>query len=186
VKFTRRHARALATGAAATAAYLAGAKLSDTRAVRGGALLTLAMTALVGAAQASATAKTTKKRLDTHIAATAAAVHFINSGGTVGGPITCGSLSASSVSTGGGTISTSGGNITCGAITTSGQISMGGNLVMNTHDAFTFGHITANQIGPGSDRAALGGQPFTAAGLNAVQARADYLLAQLENAGICY
>jgi hypothetical protein len=181
VKLTRRHARALATGAAATAAYLAGAKLSDSRAVRGGTLLTLAMTAMVGAAQASAAAKQANKRIDAHVAATAAAVHFINNGGTVGGPITCTSLA-----TGGGSITTSGGNITCGAITTSGQISMGGNLVMNTHDAFTFGHITANQIGPGSDRAALGGQPFTAAGLNAVQARADYLLAQLENAGICY
>ena len=70
MKLTRRHARALATGAAATAAYLAGAKLSDSRVIRGGTLLTLAMTALVGAAQASATAKTTKKRLDQHIADT--------------------------------------------------------------------------------------------------------------------
>jgi hypothetical protein len=76
VKFTRRHARALAAGAATTAAYLAGARATDSRAVRGGALLTLAMTALVGAAQASAVAKTTKKRLDTHVAATAGAVHL--------------------------------------------------------------------------------------------------------------
>jgi hypothetical protein len=102
----------------------------------------------------------------------------MNSGGTVGGPITCTSLN-----TGGGSINTSGGNISCGQLTTgSSGISMGGNLVMNTHDAFTFGHLTANQIGPGSDRSPLG----AGATLAQVQARCDYLLAQLENAGICY
>jgi hypothetical protein len=85
VKFTRRHARALAAGAATTAAYLAGARLTDSRAIRGTSLLLLAVTATVGAAQASAVAKTTKKRLDQHIADTADAVHFINHGGTVGG-----------------------------------------------------------------------------------------------------
>ena len=82
MKFTRRHARALATGAAATAAYLAGAKLSDSRAVRGGTLLMLAMTATVGAAQASALAKRTSKRMDDHVAATANAVHLYNAHGT--------------------------------------------------------------------------------------------------------
>jgi len=112
-------------------------------------------------------------------------VHFMNSGGTVGGPITCASLNTSggSVSTGGGAINTSGGNISCGQLTTGASgISMGGSLVMNNHDAFTFGHITANQIGPGGDRAALG----AGATLAQVQARCDFLLAQLENAGICY
>jgi len=183
VKLTRRHARALATGAAATAAYLAGAKLSDTRAVRGGTLLLLGVVATLGAQAASPQARTLKKRLDTHVAATAAAVHFINSGGTVGGPITCGALSASSVATGGGAITTSGGNITCNTLTTgSGGISMGGTLTMNLNQAFTFSHITANQIGPGGDRAALG----AGATLAQVQARCDFLLAQLENAGICY
>ena len=176
MKFTRRHVRALAAGAATTAAYLAGAKLTDSRAVRGGSLLLLAMTATAVTAQASAVAKTTKKRVDQLYSDIQPAVHFINHGGTVSGAITCTSLS-----TGGGTISSSGGNVTCGGITC-GTISMGGNLTMNLHDAFTFGHITANQIGPGSDRAALG----AGATLAQVQARCDYLLAQLEGAGICY
>lgn len=180
MKFTRRHARALAAGAATTAAYLAGAKLTDSRAARGASLLALALTATVSAQQASAVAKTTKKRLDSHIAATADAVHFVAHGGTIPGAVT-----VSSLSTGGGSINTGGGTISSGGITC-GTISMGGTLTMNLHDAFTFGHITANQIGPGSDRAALGGQPFTAAGLNAVQARCDYLLSQLEGANICY
>jgi hypothetical protein len=82
VKLTRRHARALATGAAATAAYLAGAKLSDSRVIRAGTLLTLALTATVSAQQASALAKTTKKRLDQHVADTANAVHLYNAHGT--------------------------------------------------------------------------------------------------------
>ena len=176
MKLTRRHARALATGAAATAAYLAGAKLSDSRVIRAGTLLTLALTATVSAQQASAVAKTTKKRLDQHIADTADAVHFINHGGTVSGPITCTSLA-----TGGGSINTSGGSVTTGPITC-GTISMGGTLTMNLHDAFTFGHITANQIGPGGDRALLG----AGATLAQVQARCDFLLQQLEGANICY
>ena len=181
MKLTRRHARALATGAAATAAYLAGAKLSDTRVIRAGSLLALALTATVSAQQASAVAKTTKKRLDQHIANTADAVHFINHGGTISGPITCGALDASSVTTGGGSINTSGGSVTTGPITC-GTISMGGTLTMNLHDAFTFGHITANQIGPGGDRALLG----AGATLAQVQARCDFLLQQLEGANICY
>jgi hypothetical protein len=180
VKFTRRHARALAAGAATTAAYLAAGRAAGSRPVRATGLLLLATTAIAGV-QASAVAKTTKKRLDQHVSDTAAAVHFMNSGGTVGGPITCGSLSASSVSTGGGSINTSGGTISSGGITC-GTISMGGNLTMNLHDAFTFGHITANQIGPGGDRAALG----SGATLAQVQARCDFLLAQLEGANICY
>jgi hypothetical protein len=171
VKLTRRHARALATGAAATAAYLAGAKLSDSRVIRAGSLLVLALTATVSAQQASTVARTTKKRLDQHITDTADAVHFVAHGGTIPGAVT-----VSSLSTGGGSVSTSGGNITCGAITTSGT------LVMNLHDAFTFGHITANQIGPGGDRTALG----AGATLAQVQARCDFLLAQLEGANICY
>lgn len=186
MKFTRRHARALAAGAATTAAYLAGAKLTDSRAVRGASLLALALTATVSAQQASAVAKTTKKRLDTHIAATAAAVNFVANGGTVGGAITCGG-----VSTGGGSINTSGGNLTVGAITTSGQISMGGTLVMNLNDAFTFGHITANQIGPGGTRTNLGSFTVTTIGqaqtaINALQARSDFHNGQLNNANIDY
>jgi hypothetical protein len=180
VKFTRRHARALATGAAATAAYLAGAKVSDSRAVRGGALLTLAALATIGAQQASATANTTKKRLDQHIADAAGAIHFVNHGGTVSGTIAC-----SGLTTGGGSVNTSGGSISSGSISCGG-ISMGGALTMNNNTAGTFSHITASQIGPGSDRAALGAQTFNAGGLNNVQARCDYLLAQLEGANICY
>jgi len=176
VKLTRRHARALATGAAATAAYLAGAKLSDTRAVRGGALLALALTATVSAQQASAIAKTTKKRLDQHIADAAGAIHFVNHGGTVSGPITCTSLA-----TGGGSVNTSGGSISSGSISCGG-ISMGGALTMNNNTGGTFSHITASQIGPGGDRALLG----AGATLAQVQARCDFLLQQLEGANICY
>ena len=82
MKFTRTHARAIAAGAATTALYLAGGKVTGSRAVRGGSLLLLAMTATVGAAQASAVAKTTKKRLDTHIGATAGAVSLNSAHGT--------------------------------------------------------------------------------------------------------
>jgi hypothetical protein len=175
VKFTRRHARALAAGAATTAAYLAGAKVTGSRAVRGGTLLMLAATAIAGV-QASAIAKTTKKRLDTHVAATAAAVNFVANGGTVGGSITC-----SGVSTGGGSVNTSGGSISSGSISCGG-ISMGGALTMNNNTGGTFSHITASQIGPGGDRTALG----AGATLAQVQARCDFLLAQLEGANVCY
>jgi hypothetical protein len=186
VKFTRRHARALATGAAATAAYLAGAKLSDTRAVRGGALLTLAMTALVGAAQASATAKTTKKRLDTHIAATAAAVHFINSGGTIGGSVTVsGVLTATSglatsgagITTSGGAVNAGTGTVTCGAINASGtctldHIVMNGNINMSGNNCNTAnGYVMSGA----PHRANLGTVAFNAAGLQSVADRCDFI-----------
>src|SRR5262249_54091645 len=71
-----------AAGAATTAAYLAGAKLTDSRVIRGGTLMLLASVAVVGAQQASAVAKTTKKRLDQHVSDTANAVHLYNSHGT--------------------------------------------------------------------------------------------------------
>jgi hypothetical protein len=76
VKLTRRHARALAAGAATTAAYLAAGRASGSRPVRVSGLLLLA-TVATASVQASAVAKTTKKRLDIHIGATAAAVHFV-------------------------------------------------------------------------------------------------------------
>ena len=82
MKLTRRHARALATGAAATAAYLAGAKLSDSRVIRSGSLLALALTATVSAQQASAIAKTNKKRIDSLVGAVSGAVHLNNAHGT--------------------------------------------------------------------------------------------------------
>ena len=82
MKLTRRHARALATGAAATAAYLAGAKLSDSRVIRAGSLLALALTATVSAQQASAIAKTNKKRIDSLVGAVSGAVHLNNAHGT--------------------------------------------------------------------------------------------------------
>jgi len=176
VKLTRRHARALATGAAATAAYLAGAKLSDSRVIRAGSLLALALTATVSAQQASAIAKTTKKRVDQLYSDVSGAVHFVNHGGTVSGPITCTSLA-----TGGGSVNTSGGSISSGSISCGG-ISMGGALTMNNNTGGTFSHITASQIGPGGDRALLG----AGATLAQVQARCDFLLQQLEGANICY
>ena len=82
MKPTRRHARALATGAAATAAYLAGAKLSDSRVLRAGSLLTLALTATVSAQQASALAKRSSKRIDSLVGAVSGAVHLNNLHGT--------------------------------------------------------------------------------------------------------
>ena len=82
MKLTRRHARALATGAAATAAYLAGAKLSDSRVIRAGSLLALALTATVSAQQASAIAKTNKKRIDSLVGSVSGAVHLNNAHGT--------------------------------------------------------------------------------------------------------
>jgi hypothetical protein len=187
VKFTRRHARALAAGAATTAAYLAAGRAAGSTPVRAAGraagstpvraagLLLLATTALAGV-QASAIAKTTKKRLDQHIADTQPAVHFINHGGTVSGAITC-----SGVSTGGGSVNTSGGSISSGSISCGG-ISMGGALTMNNNTGGTFSHITASQIGPGGDRALLG----AGATLAQVQARCDFLLQQLEGANVCY
>ena len=82
MKLTRRHARALATGAATTAAYLAGAKLSDSRVIRAGSLLALALTATVSAQQASAIAKTNKKRIDSLVGSVSGAVHLNNAHGT--------------------------------------------------------------------------------------------------------
>ncbi len=183
MKFTRRHARALAAGAATTAAYLAGAKLTGSRYVRGSALLLLGAIATVGVQTASTQERTLKRRVDQLYSDVQPAVHFINHGGTISGAVT-----VSSLSTGGGTISTSGGSISCGGltassqITASGGISMGNSLIMNLNQAFTFSHITANQIGPGGDRALLG----SGATLAQVQARCDFLLQQLEGAGICY
>ena len=183
MRITRRHARALAAGAATTAAYLAGAKLTDSRAIRGGSLLLLAMTATVGAAQASAVAKTTKKRLDQHIADTAGAVHFVAHGGTVGGAVTVsGSLSASSLSTGGGSITTSGGNlsmgtgdITCQDITATGGtgstfghiVMSGGNINLSGNNCNT---ASAYVVSGAPHRADLG----AGATLAQVQARCDF------------
>ena len=82
MKLTRRHARSLATGAAATAAYLAGAKLSDSRVLRAGSLLTLALTATVSAQQASALAKRSSKRIDSLVGSVSGAVHLNNLHGT--------------------------------------------------------------------------------------------------------
>ena len=82
MKFTRRHARALAAGAATTAAYLAGAKLTDSRYVRGGSLLLLGVIGTLGVQATSAQSRTLKTRLDAHVAATAGAVHLNGTYGT--------------------------------------------------------------------------------------------------------
>ena len=76
MRFTRRHARALAAGAATTAACLAGAKLTDSRYIRGGSLLLLGVVATLGAQATSAQSRTLKTRLDAHVSATAGAVHL--------------------------------------------------------------------------------------------------------------
>lgn len=185
MRFTRRHARALAAGAATTAAYLAGARLTGSRAVRGGSLLLLALTATVGAAQASAVAKTTKKRLDQHIADTAAAVHFVAHGGTVSGAITCTTLTATSgVATSGAGITTSGGavnagtgTLTAGAITASGtctldHIVMNGNINMSGNNCNTAnGYVMSGA----PHRANLGTMTFNLANLQAVADRCDFI-----------
>lgn len=60
--------------------------------------------------------------------------------------------------------------------------SHGGSLVMNNNNGFTFGHITSNQIGPGTTRANLGGT----ATLAQLTARSDYHNGVLQGANICY
>jgi hypothetical protein len=193
VKLTRRHARALATGAAATAAYLAGAKLSDSRVIRAGTLLTLALTATVSAQQASSLAKTNKKRLDQHIADASAAIHFVSHGGTIGGAVTVsGSLSASSLATGGGSITTSGGNlsmgtgdITCQDITATGGtgstfghiVMSGGNINLSGNNCNT---ASAYVISGAPHRADLG----AGATLAQVQARCDFFNDTLISEGL--
>ena len=82
MKFTRRHARALATGAAATAAYLAGAKCPTRGPYAAGRCSCSAPSPPSARRHASATAKTTAKRMDAHVAATAGAVHLNNIHGT--------------------------------------------------------------------------------------------------------
>lgn len=174
MRFTRRHARALAAGAATTAAYLAGAKVTGSRAVRGSSLLLLALTATVGAAQASAVAKTTKKRLDQHIADVQPAIHFINHGGTISGAITCSGLSTGggSVTTSGGAVNAGTGALTIGAITASGtctldHIVMNGNINMSGNNVNT---ATAYVVSGAPHRADLG----AGATLAQVQARCDF------------
>jgi hypothetical protein len=81
VKFTRRHARALAAGAATTAACLAAGRAAGSTPVRATGLLLLATTAIAGV-QASALAKRNSKRMDAQVAATAGAVHLNNIHGT--------------------------------------------------------------------------------------------------------
>lgn len=82
MRITRRHARALAAGAATTAAYLAGAKLTDSRAIRGGSLLLLGVIGMLGAQATSAQSRTLKTRLDAHVSATSGAVALNASHGT--------------------------------------------------------------------------------------------------------
>jgi hypothetical protein len=82
VKLTRTHARALATGAATTVLYLAGSKAAASPRVKVGSLFLLAATAVVGL-QPISQDRNTKKRLESHIAATSAAVHFVATNGSV-------------------------------------------------------------------------------------------------------
>ncbi len=92
--------------------------------------------------------------------------------------------------TGGGNIDMNGNNIvnasTIGgggsAVALPDGSSHGNSLIMNGNNAFTFGHITSNQIGPGGNRTGLGGT----ATLAQLTARCDFLLAQLQNCGVCY
>ena len=192
MKLTRRHARALAAGAATTAAYLAGAKVSDSRAIRGGSLLLLALAATAAAAQASAAAKQANKRIDAHVAATAAAVHFISNGGTIGGAIVCSGLTSSGtinangglatsgagITTSGGAVNAGAGTMTCGSINSSGtgtfaHITMsGGNINLNGNNCNT---ANGYFVSGAPHRANLGTVTFNAAGLQSVADRADFI-----------
>ena len=192
MKFTRRHARALATGAAATAAYLAGAKLSDTRAVRGGSLLLLGVVATLGAQAASPQARTAHKRIDKLVNDVSGAVHFVNNGGTVGGAITCSGLTSSGtvnannglatsgagITTSGGAVNAGAGTMTCGSINSSGtgtfaHITMsGGNINLNGNNCNT---ANGYFVSGAPHRANLGTVTFNAAGLQSVADRADFI-----------
>jgi len=191
VKLTRRHARALAAGAATTAAYLAGAKVSDSRAIRGGSLLLLALAATAAAAQASAAAKQANKRIDQHVADTAAAVHFVAHGGTVSGAITCSGLTSSGtinangglatsgagITTSGGAVNAGTGTVTCGAITASGtctldHIVMNGNINLSGNNCNT---ANGYFVSGAPHRANLGTVTFNSAGLQSVADRADFI-----------
>jgi hypothetical protein len=189
VKFTRRHARALAAGAATTAAYLAAGRAAGSTPVRATGLLLLATTAIAGV-QASAVAKTTKKRLDQHVADTAAAVHFVAHGGTVGGAVTVsGSLTATgglltsgaAITTSGGNLSMGSGDITCQDITATGGtgstfghiVMSGGNINMGGNNCNTG---SAYVVSGAPHRANLGSVAFTSAGLQSVADRDDFIL----------
>ena len=191
MKLTRRHARALAAGAATTAAYLAGAKVSDSRAIRGGSLLLLALAATAAAAQASAAAKQANKRIDAHVAATAAAVHFISNGGTIGGAIVCSGLTSSGtinannglatsgagITTSGGAVNAGAGTVTSGALTATGtctldHIVMNGNINLSGNNCNT---ANGYFVSGAPHRANLGTVTFNSAGLQSVADRADFI-----------
>jgi hypothetical protein len=180
---TRRQAHAALAGVAAAAAYLAAAEIGSKKTVRVGglfALSSLAMAGMVGQVlngRASAKAHMVEARL----------THFLGNGGSLGGDLHVNGdhfVTGSATTTGnhtvqgqvlgsGGTIdfgdhiNMQGNNVnTVNSISGNGSqvsmpdsISVGNNMVMNGHDAFTFGHVTANQIGPGGVRADLTGTP---------------------------
>ena len=124
-------------------------------------------------------AKTTKKRLDQHIADTAAAIHFINHGGTVSGSITCSGLATSggTVTTSGGAVNAGTGTLTIGAINASGtctldHIVMNGNINLSGNNCNTAnGYVMSGA----PHRANLGTVAFNAAGLQSVADRADFI-----------
>jgi len=191
VKFTRRHARALATGAAATAAYLAGAKLSDTRAVRGGTLLLLGAVATLSAQAASPQARTAHKRIDKLVNDVSGAVHFVNHGGTVSGAIVCSGLTSSGtvnangglatsgagITTSGGAVNAGAGTVTSGALTATGtctldHIVMNGNINLSGNNCNT---ANGYFVSGAPHRANLGTVTFNSAGLQSVADRADFI-----------
>jgi hypothetical protein len=181
---SRRQTRAAISAAAGAAVYLAASGLGKDRMKMTG-LFVLASASMAGmvTAQSSSKAKNTEARLN----------HLLTNGGTFGGNVT---VNGNHTVT--GTLHGSGGTLTVGdAIDTQNNNiqninSLSGNgatnlhsnstLGMNTNDIASVGHLTATQIGPGSDRTGIG------SGATLVQCanRCDYLLTQLEGAGICY
>lgn len=169
---SRRQMHATLAGAAAAATYLAAAEIGSKKPVKVGGLFmlsSLAMAGMVGQvlnSKASAKAHMVEARL----------TNFLGNGGSLGGNLV---INGNHTVT--GQLFGSGGTVDVGdhlnmqnnsvqsinQLTGNGGSSVGApngftlsdSLIMNGHDAFTFGHVTANQIGPGGQRANLTGTP---------------------------
>lgn len=214
MKLTRRHARAVVAGAATTALYLAGAKASDSRTVRGAGLLALMMAGVVSAQDTASKAKSAHKRIDAlvpavHDAKTAAANALPKTGGTISGSlvvnsgISCGGnldMENNSVTRCYG-VNPADGNAnvhSSGGLTPGGNIDMGGSNVNNcnaiSNGSSQVSHpsgLNSSEIGPGGTRANLGSFTVTTiaqaqTAINSLQARSDFHNGQLNASNVDY
>ena len=181
---TRKQTRAAMSAAAGAAVYLAASELGA-RKLKMTGLFILASASMAGMATAKASSKAynVEHRFN----------NLLANGGTFGGTVhvtgdhhISGQLFGS-----GGTLSvgdaidTQNNNINnINALSGNGATNLHSNstLGMNTNDIASVGHLTATQIGPGGDRAGIG----SGATLTQCATRCDFLLTQLEGAGICY